>query len=86
MLSHPKNPPSQLGSFNCRQGAVLIVVAHHTTLEQELINEQLRHDRLFDLVKPRHWYFGHYHHSAIHNHHGCKIRQLDCGELALHTP
>lgn len=56
-----------------------------TTLEQELIDEQLRHDRLFELVKPKNWYFGHYHHSATHNYNGCIIRQLDCAELASHT-
>ncbi len=56
------------------------------SLVQELIDEQHRHDRLFDLVKPKHWYYGHYHHSDTRTHQGCTIRQLDCGELALHAP
>lgn len=56
-----------------------------STLRQELADEQLRHDRLFELVKPRCWYFGHYHHRAIHKHEGCEIRQLDLADLALHV-
>lgn len=55
------------------------------TLRQELIDEQLRHDRLFELVRPKFWYYGHYHHSAIHHHEGCEIRQLDMAELVRHT-
>jgi hypothetical protein len=56
------------------------------TLRQELVDEQHRHDRLFELVRPKWWYFGHYHHSATHGLNGCEIRQLDCAELARHFP
>jgi hypothetical protein len=54
------------------------------TLRQELLDEQIRHDRLFELVRPRFWYYGHHHHSATHQHEGCEIRQLGPTELARH--
>ncbi len=76
-LSPPANPLVEFyirmeESFGCK------------TLRQELLDEQLRHDRLFELVRPKYWYYGHYHHSAIHQHEGCEIRQLDLAELARH--
>lgn len=40
--------------------------------------------RLFELVHPRHWYFGHHHHSAIHHSDGCTIRHLDVAEMVRH--
>lgn len=40
------------------------------TLRQELVDEQLRHDRPFEMVKPRRWYFGHYHQRANRMHKG----------------
>lgn len=55
------------------------------TLRQELHAEQLRHDRLFELVRPKRWYFGHHHHSSTWSHNGCEVRQLDCAELAKHS-
>jgi hypothetical protein len=54
------------------------------SLRQELADEQLRHDRLFELVKPRHWYFGHYHQRADHQHEGCAIKQLGLADVVLH--
>lgn len=42
--------------------------------------------RLFELVKPRHWYFGHYHHRADHQHEGCTIKQLGLADGVLHIP
>ncbi|MCU0750384.1 MAG: hypothetical protein MUF13_12640 [Akkermansiaceae bacterium] len=56
------------------------------SLRQELADEQVRHDRLFDLVKPRHWYFGHYHHRADHQHEGCTIKQLGLADVVMHVP
>lgn len=55
-----------------------------TTLKQELRAEADRHDRLFELVKPRVWYHGHHHRSATHHHGGCTIRQLSEAELFRH--
>ncbi len=55
-------------------------------LETELQDELERNDRLFELVQPKQWYLGHYHHSATHQRNGCEIRQLDCGEFILHRP
>jgi hypothetical protein len=55
------------------------------TLQQELDEEQLQHDRLFELVKPRHWYYGHYHHRADHQHEGCTIKQLGLADVVLHV-
>jgi hypothetical protein len=56
------------------------------TLFDELRDEAARHDRLFELVKPRQWYHGHFHRSATHQVDGCTIRQLDVAELVRHTP
>jgi len=55
------------------------------TLRQELLDEQVRHDRLFELVRTRYWYYGHYHHRALHQHEGCEIRQLDVADLVRHV-
>lgn len=57
-----------------------------TTLRRELLDEAARHDRLFELVRPRRWYFGHHHHSATHYHDECTIRQLGLAELVRHHP
>jgi len=56
------------------------------TLPDELRDESARHDRLFELVRPRSWYHGHFHHSSTHLHGDCSIRQLDMAELVRHTP
>lgn len=56
------------------------------TLPDELREEAARHDRLYELVKPRHWYFGHFHHSAAHHIDACAIRQLSMAELTRHQP
>lgn len=55
-----------------------------TTLRQELRDEAARHDRLFELVRPQRWYFGHHHHSATHNREGRTFRQLGVAELVRH--
>jgi UDP-2,3-diacylglucosamine pyrophosphatase LpxH len=55
------------------------------TLRRELRDESARHDHLYELVKPRQWYHGHYHHSATRSVDGCTIRQLDLAELVRHT-
>lgn len=55
-------------------------------LRQMLIAEQCRHDRLFELVHPKNWYFGHYHHSESLVYQGCQIKQLDIAEFVLHAP
>ena len=55
-----------------------------STLMRELRDEAARHDRLFELVRPKRWYFGHHHHSATHQHGGCTIRQLGLAELVRH--
>ncbi len=57
-----------------------------TTLRQELHDETRRHDRLFEIVRPRQWYHGHYHRSVTYLHEGCMIRQLDVAELAKNHP
>lgn len=57
-----------------------------TTLRRELRDEAARHDRLGELVRPRIWYHGHFHHSATHHVDGCEIRQLDLAELVRHHP
>jgi hypothetical protein len=54
------------------------------TLHRELRDEQARHDRLFELVKPRQWYHGHFHRSTTHRVDGCTIRQLDVAEIVKH--
>ncbi len=56
------------------------------TLFDELRDEAIRHDRLFELVIPRQWYHGHFHTSATLEIDGCTIRQLDVAELVKHQP
>ncbi len=56
------------------------------TLRRELRDETARHDRLFEIVKPRQWYHGHFHRSVAHQIDGCSIRQLDVAEIVRHYP
>lgn len=55
-----------------------------TSLKRELLDEAARHDRLFELVRPRIWYHGHHHRSATLQVDGCTIRQLGIAELVMH--
>ena len=55
-----------------------------TSLRQELRDEAARHDRLFEIVRPKFWYHGHHHRSATHLSGGCIIRQLAEAELVQH--
>jgi hypothetical protein len=57
-----------------------------TSLRRELRDETARHDRLFELVKPRQWYHGHFHRSDTLEIDGCTIRQLDLAEIVRHQP
>lgn len=56
------------------------------TLFDELRDEAARHDRLYELVKPRQWYHGHFHRSATLRTGNCEIRQLNVAELVRHQP
>jgi hypothetical protein len=73
-------PPNQLVEFYIRGEEALGC----SSLRKELLDEQLRHDRLFELVRPRYWYYGHYHHRADHQHEGCIIKQLGLADVVLH--
>lgn len=57
-----------------------------SSLQRELRDEAVRHDTLYELVRPRQWYHGHHHRSATHQIDGCTIRQLDIAELVQHHP
>jgi hypothetical protein len=56
------------------------------TLRRELLDEQVRHEQLFELVQPKQWYHGHHHHSATRQVGNCTIRQLGIAELVMHKP
>ncbi len=55
-------------------------------LIDELEIERQLHDRLFDLVRPKSWYLGHFHQSETQSHKGCKARILGVCELHQHHP
>ncbi|MEO8614835.1 MAG: metallophosphoesterase [Luteolibacter sp.] len=55
------------------------------TLIQELRAERKAHENLFRAVKPRTWFFGHFHERAEKTRSGCRTRILDCHELVLHV-
>ncbi len=75
-------PRSDLVDFHAAAEAAMGT----TTLRRELRDEAARHDRLFELTRPRQWYFGHHHHSATHHHDGRTIRQMGLAELVRHHP
>lgn len=52
-----------------------------STLLDDLIAERQRHDVLFNLVKPKRWFFGHFHMWAEVVHQGCHVRLLDALEF-----
>lgn len=54
------------------------------TLRKELPAERERHNVLFEIVKPKTWYFGHFHRSEETTHQGCLTRILDVSELFQH--
>jgi hypothetical protein len=55
-----------------------------TTLIKELEAESLQHNRLGEMVKPKHWYHGHLHQSIRTEHDGCEILCLGEQELREH--
>jgi hypothetical protein len=55
-------------------------------LIDELEIERRLHDHLFNIVRPKHWYLGHFHHSETKTHKGCKGRILGVCELYQHHP
>ena len=55
-------------------------------LIDELEIERQLHDRLFEAVRPRHWYLGHFHHSETLINMGCTTRILSVCELHHHHP
>lgn len=55
------------------------------SLRKDLADEQFRHDRLFEFVKPPHCYYGHCHHRADHQQKGCTIKQFGLADIVLHV-
>jgi len=55
-----------------------------TDLIAELETERMLHEELFRLVRPKHWYLGHFHDFAMIVHEGCTIRMLTMYEMHLH--
>ena len=55
-----------------------------TDLIGELETERMLHEELFRLVRPKHWYLGHFHEPQVANHQGCVIRLLTMHEMQLH--
>jgi len=53
-------------------------------LRKELRHERNLHDELFNLVRPKFWYLGHFHQSLRKTQYGCRTRILNCSELARH--
>lgn len=59
------------------------------TLLGEIRKERYRHTQLMDSLiykklKPKSWYYGHFHMSHAANHKGIKYRVLDCSEFYEH--
>jgi hypothetical protein len=52
----------------------------------ELETERMLHEELFRLVRPKHWYFGHFHDSDVITHEGCVIHMLNMHQLHRHIP
>lgn len=55
-----------------------------TDLIGELETERMLHEELFRLVRPKHWYLGHFHDSAAVQYQGCEIRLLTMHEIHRH--
>lgn len=51
----------------------------------DLEAERALHDEAFSLVRPRHWYLGHFHRSEILTHEGSTTRILNVCELHKHS-
>ncbi len=54
------------------------------TLRSALPAERKLHHELFDLVKPKTWYLGHFHRTEEKSHQGCWTRILGHSEFLLH--
>jgi len=57
---------------------------HGSDLVSELDAERALHEEAFAIVRPHHWYCGHFHTSEVTRHQDCEIRILDMNELRLH--
>jgi len=53
-------------------------------LISDLLDERSKMDKLFELVKPKKWYIGHFHRSEINTFEGCSARILDILEFFEH--
>jgi len=51
----------------------------------DLETERMLHEELFRLVRPKHWYLGHFHRSEHIHHQGCEVRILNMNEIRRHT-
>jgi hypothetical protein len=63
--------------------------AHDRELITDLNKERARHTMLFDILvneklKPRFWYYGHFHYSFHDSFEGVKYRLLNCSEFFEH--
>lgn len=58
---------------------------HGSDLIAELDAERALHEEAFALVRPHHWYLGHFYHSEEVVHDGCATRILDICELHKHV-
>lgn len=52
----------------------------------ELETERMLHEEVFRIVRPRHWYLGHFHNAEEVVHQGCFTRVLAPSELYQHDP
>jgi hypothetical protein len=59
---------------------------HGSDLIAELDAERALHDEAFSLVRPRHWYLGHFHCSETFVRDGCATRILDICGIRRHLP
>lgn len=50
----------------------------------ELETERMLHEEVFRIVRPRHWYLGHFHQPDLITHEGCVIRVLTMHEMHRH--
>lgn len=77
--------PTWLGP-GCKTPFIKSLSIDDKELMSDLLRERDLHNQLFELVKPRNWYMGHFHRSEINIYQGCKGRILDILEFFEHRP
>jgi UDP-2,3-diacylglucosamine pyrophosphatase LpxH len=81
VVTHTRPPISGLFGINSFVKSMMVI---DKDLERDLKIENEDMDKLYQLTKPKHWFFGHFHESATSFVENTKFRCVDCHEAYMY--